>query len=520
MTRPARRALRRAIPLVAAIALITAALACNLTEGDVVRITATPGPDQIGLLPGTSTAPTNTPIIPTPNPPRDIPQLTDAYVVQSGDTLNQIAELYGTTAEVILSLNSLADPNVLEVGQTLQMPSTSARTGPDFKLIPDSELVFGPSASGFSVAEFIQDRQGFLNAYSEKVGTEIWSGVRIIESVALSYSVNPRLLLAILEYRSGWLDSLMPSELGLQYPMGLLNPGREGLYAQTLDMADALNQGYYGWKYRGFLSTTVGDTRVFFAATLNPGTVGVQYALGRINALDRWQQDVSPTGFFQTYLSLFGDPFVRAVEPLVPADLSQPAFALPFAQGEEWVYTGGPHGAYNSGSAWSAVDFAPPKPSDDLVSLQGSCYISAYWVTAIAPGVIARAGDGHVMLDLDGDGDEHTGWVIQYLHIDQSERVAPGTYVNTGDKIGHPSCEGGFSTGTHLHLSRRYNGEWIPVECTDCAPGATAPSFVLSGWTMYGYTNQEYQGYMIGPGDAGRREADADRDYLNNKVIW
>src|SRR5690606_40841833 len=43
-----------------------------------------------------------------------------------------------------------------------------------------------------------------------------------------------------------------------------------------------------------------------------------------------------------------------------------------------------------------------------------------------------------------------------------------------GDKIGHPSCEGGKSTGTHLHITRKYNGEWVPAE------GPLA--FVMSGW--------------------------------------
>ena len=33
--------------------------------------------------------------------------------------------------------------------------------------------------------------------------------------------------------------------------------------------------------------------------------------------------------------------------------------------------------------------------------------------------------------------------------------------VETDDRIGHASCEGGVSTGTHLHFARKYNGEWV-----------------------------------------------------------
>ena len=182
----------------------------------------------------------------------------------------------------------------------------------------------------------------------------------------------------------------------------------------------------------------------------------------------------------------------------MPPDLVQPALTLPFAQGEEWVYTGGPHGAYNSGSAWGAIDLAPPEPPEELVQAQGACYISPHWATAAAPGVIARSSDGYVILDLDGDGDEHTGWTLVYLHLDDSERIAAGTRVQTGDRLGHPSCQGGSATArtcTCPPLQRRVD----PVSCEDCAPGVTVPPFVLGEWTVYGFPNQEYQGYMTRP---------------------
>jgi len=66
-----------------------------------------------------------------------------------------------------------------------------------------------------------------------------------------------------------------------------------------------------------------------------------------------------------------------------------------------------------------------------------------------------------VILDLDGDGDERTGWVILFLHIASAGKAKTGAVLEKDDKIGHPSCEGGVSTGTHLHLARKYNGEWI-----------------------------------------------------------
>jgi len=526
MTPRGTRSAPLAAPLLVALALALAALACTQGSGEVITITATPLFDDDGMVivpPSmTPTGPTKTPLQPTPNPARPLPQGGAPYVVQAGDTLGTIAARYGVTVAELIALNpQLPNPDALEVGDTVNTPGGGLPTGPDFKIIPDSELVFSPAADDFSLTSVVKYAPGFLRAYSEDIDGEVMSGVEIIHFVARSYSVNPRLLLALLEYRGEWLTNPVPPQPQIDYPLGIERAGREGLLRQMLDAADALNAGYYGWKYRGVTMLTFDEgLRIRYAATLNPGTVGVQRMLSAATGSVEWQRDVAPDGFFQTYLALFGDPFARAYEPITPPDLRQPALALPFARGEEWVYTGGWHGAYNSGSAWAAVDFAPPKPSDDLVALQGQCYVSPYWVTAVAPGVIARSGGGYVVLDLDGDGSETTGWTIVYLHIDDSGVIAPGTRVAAGDRLGHPSCEGGFSSGTHLHISRRYNGEWIPVQCEDCLPGVVVPPFVLGEWTMHGYANQEYQGYMTRAGNGETRQADQMREFENNKVVW
>jgi murein DD-endopeptidase MepM/ murein hydrolase activator NlpD len=105
----------------------------------------------------------------------------------------------------------------------------------------------------------------------------------------------------------------------------------------------------------------------------------------------------------------------------------------------------------------------------------------------MADGKILRAGHGEVVEDLDGDGLEQTGWTILYMHIETRDRIQPGTIVKAGDRIGHPSCEGGVSNGTHTHIARRYNGEWIPAD-------GNIP-FDLDGWISAGY-GSEYDGEL------------------------
>ena len=64
------------------------------------------------------------------------------------------------------------------------------------------------------------------------------------------------------------------------------------------------------------------------------------------------------------------------------------------------------------------------------------------------------------------------------MHIETRDRVQAGQFVKAGERIGHPSCEGGFSTGSHLHIARKYNGEWISAD-------GPVP-LVMDGWVTVG----------------------------------
>jgi hypothetical protein len=172
----------------------------------------------------------------------------------------------------------------------------------------------------------------------------------------------------------------------------------------------------------------------------------------------------------------------QSLGTLFPANVAQPQLSLPFVRGQLWSLTGGPHSAWirDNDGGWAALDFAP-------ASEQSGCVKSDMWVIAPAGGLITRSANGVVMLDLDGDGHEQTGWVVMFLHIATLGRVPAGTFVNAGDLIGHPSCEGGEATGTHTHIARKYNGEWIAAD-------GPLP-FTLSGYVAH-QGEKMYQGYL------------------------
>jgi LasA protease len=272
-----------------------------------------------------------------------------------------------------------------------------------------------------------------------------------------------------------------PSPQNVDYPLGFYDNYYQGLYRQLAWTANNLNRGYYLWRVNALSTLPLSDgSYVPLDPTINAGTAAVQHFLSLYNNRPFWDSDVSESGFFQTYNKLFGYPFNYDIPALVPANLSQPAMQLPFEAGAVWSFTGGPHGGWDSGSAWAALDFAPP--GEAL-----GCVTSDAWVVAVANGWIVRAENGAVVQDLDNDGYEQTGWNILYMHVETRDRIQPNTYVYAGERIGHPSCEGGISNGTHLHLARKYNGEWIPAD-------GNFP-FNLDGWISSG-NGIEYDGYL------------------------
>lgn len=438
----------------------------------------------LDLLPPTR-APGEPYATPTPDPTREPPATREAqetYVVRYGDSLGGIAYLYGIGAAQIVAANSLMNPNLLSVGQILTIPAPISRPpGPSFKILPDTELVYGPSSVLFDLRQFVADWDGALNQYVEEVEGRDRDGVELVQLVAQRYSVDPRVLLAALEVQSGWVTQADPSPSTRPYTMRYYSPGYEGLFSQLSWAADQLNAGFYRWRAGWAGPYFLADGTTIIPGTgINAGTAAIQNLFAGLDTVDDWTAIVAEDGYYQTYTRLFGNPFDRAIEPLVTGDLEQPTMQLPFEPDRAWSFTGGPHAAWGEGSAWAALDFAPP-------GYALGCVYSDEWIVAVSDGLILRSDNGEVIQDLDGDGFEQTGWAILYMHVEDRGRVELGDMVNAGDPIGHASCEGGISNGTHLHLARKYNGEWIPAD-------SDLP-FVLDGWTSAGL-EYEYDGTL------------------------
>ena len=397
------------------------------------------------------------------------------YISQPGDTLRALIKRFDVPPGAVHPPAGTPDNAFLPPGSKIEIAFPAAWTLPGYALLPDSEIVYGPSSADFSIEAYIHDAGGFLDTYSELVNDQTLSGVAIVRRVAIEMSVNPRILLAFLEFRSGWVMGSPKVGIKPDYPIGFEADGYRGLYKELVLVARQLTVGYYFWRSGTLGSLEFPDhTFARLNPTINAGTSAVSLLISKLYPRDEAGPILyGSKGFIAFYTWMFGDPWARAagVEPQIPPEMMAvlPPLELPFAPGEPWKFTGGPHPAWGTGSADGAIDFAP-------ITGSRGCYISTFWATAAAAGMVTVSENGMLLLALDASGKDQRGWALLYLHLADADRTAVGTHVLAGDRLGHPSCQGGVATGTNLHLARKYNGEWIGV-------GPETP-FLLGPWRV------------------------------------
>lgn len=477
--------------------LVLATLACTTVMGGGMPVAppTLPGPN-VSILTATPSGvvATSPPIVLPPDvlpSPTVIPLATVSvvppvvlapgqYLTQPGDTLTALIARYrAVTAEVLSQNPNLPLAQTLPPGLLLTF-STAGYTPNAFatRLIPDSELVRSPVAAQFSVRDYVLAQPGWLATYTEVLEDEEVArpGWQIVQKYAERYSLNPRLLLALLEYQAGALSRPAPIEDFIRdYPLGAYSTQMlPGLSHQLGWAGNQLLYGYYGWRDGSVLNLSLADGAFRTVdPSLNAGTFALVRLLGLVQKTNTWNQALSAEGFVATYRQWFGEPWGYAME-LFPGYLTQPELQLPFEPGQLWSFTGGPHPPYGRTLPFGALDFAPPAE-------QSGCFVSSAWATAMHDGVVLLSDEGRVELDI-GDG-----WTLVYLHVATQDRVQVGAVLKAGQPVGHPSCEGGRATGAHVHISRRYNGEWLPV--------AGPVPFVMSGWLAHN-GDRPYQGTL------------------------
>jgi len=180
------------------------------------------------------------------------------YVSQSGDTLAAIAAHFGVKITDIESEEPLDPTALINAGTRLLVRDVLEETTPSDILFPDAAIVFSPAAVGFDVQAFADSQGGRLSTFTEQMTRGTTPASEIIMQLALEYSINPRIMLAVMEMESGWVRGEPEDDDQAVYPFGYIRRDRGGVYFQT---GWAIWQLSEGGRYGSFQRDITGGGR-------------------------------------------------------------------------------------------------------------------------------------------------------------------------------------------------------------------------------------------------------------------
>jgi LasA protease len=351
-------------------------------------------------------------------------------------------------------------------------------------IISDGQFVWGPNVGQFQTQSYLEQSNSALVEYAD-----------VIEEWAAYASINPKVLITILEMKIGHLD--------------LSNQPSESIIAEierlTMDLAMAFYDHMYTWGERRPNETpksielpelTFNEDTVL---EVNPDTTSGSFAIATILARGAsqksWEDSLipsSPTSFSQTFSVLFpeSDP-LDSSNNLDPSTLPPDDFLqLPFPLGADWTF--------NGTHSWHGGDIGPDRSSMDFSTNwpRGSTLPDHYTVAS-------HDGIGYVhapsrtslpcWIEVNYEMNPGEIWTTSYYHLlnlgDPGDRGLISRNESLG-KIGVEVCNGGFASSAHVHFTLRYNGAFFDLD-----------DVKLSGWTVHSGPDPYYSGYIERDGE-------------------
>ncbi|MCD4700059.1 MAG: peptidoglycan DD-metalloendopeptidase family protein, partial [Phycisphaerae bacterium] len=372
-----------------------------------------------------------------------------------------------THATVFLNVNEKPEENMrAPYGQHYFQATLSE------DLIANSHFVWGPADADFYIEDYLHSVDSSLESYAS-----------VLQTWAVYSSVNPKVLLTVLEIDYHLVSAFPETEPPEQI--------HEWIETTSLELASSFYESLYTWgPRRPSLQTEPptapavelqdGSTAVL-DSNLNSGSIAIAATLARRAGKEEWLSRLSGNNtdsFSQVFNMLFGGgaPLEETAD-ITPSN-APPADTLqfPYPLGATW-YASGAH-------SWAGGDHGPPFSSLDFFYQGGIPCASPpfHYTVSAAYGDAFRPSDYQCWVQID----HADGWTTSYYHL--MHTYSGGTMGQNGS-IGTISCEicaGGFATGPHVHFSVKYNGAYVDLEGVS-----------LSGWIVHPgeepYTSGTYE---------------------------
>jgi len=323
----------------------------------------------------------------------------------------------------------------------------------------DQRLNYEPDFYAPQIQAFLERHPGVLQRIVVPVGNRRHTFAEALSGQATYYSVNPKIILALIELQSGLISDTQPAADQFAWAAGFRgeNGRRRGLQAQVRWAVKEILYARRDYPRRVALTFADGATAP------PPDTMTLaEYALARVLAPTTTPGRLAALmeRFRTTYTRLFDDPRVAPVGWPMPAApfLTRPiGKVVPvtsfFDHGGPFLTRDGAAGvatywgrretdpifAYNGHDGW---DYAAAPPDRALAAADG--------LVAFAGNADDGCATGAVVID-HGNGYRTLYWHLDRVDVAIGERVARGQAIGV---IGNSGC----STGPHLHFGVQYLG--------------------------------------------------------------
>jgi hypothetical protein len=84
--------------------------------------------------------------------------------------------------------------------------------GTVFQIIPDAAFVYGPDLLDFDLQAFLQSTPGWFKHYRAIINEKHLDAAGVLTYYSENFSLNPKMLLALIEYQTGALTNPVRNE--------------------------------------------------------------------------------------------------------------------------------------------------------------------------------------------------------------------------------------------------------------------------------------------------------------------
>ncbi|MEZ0395395.1 MAG: CARDB domain-containing protein, partial [Anaerolineales bacterium] len=378
-------------------------------------------------------------------------------------------------------------------------------------VLSDGQFVYGPNVNGFDLTAWLEANAPHLLPYAAD-----------LEGFASYASLNPRLLLALMELRTGLVSNLAADPAN---PFGWPQSGFE---AQVQAAAEVLTSAYYLHLHRysaldpaerSLPPLPLPDgSELTLAPEVNAGTYAVLAFLAQTETADSLPAALESLPAVWAVLFPADDPLDESNQVYIPGSLAAQStpppsmLQLPYQRGEAWRFWGVHHNMGYTGTDASSIDFTNewrywicPDPLNDCMEGYAPYDLSPYpiraahsgWITTIAGNKWGITAPCQATIYTNYD---RTGWATRYYHLEnvQATPGAPPVPIAQNAILGYMAdtkkealCNGGASSGHHVHFSLMYNGAFVPIDGTALTGWVIHPQYDASG-NLVPYGSETY----------------------------